>query len=116
MKKALLSGLMLLVFTLLTGFTSESNYSVVNKSGVNVTKISISPTGDSQSTTTISRSISKDQTVTLDIALNPEVCQYDIKFTDESGNEYSMSGVELCESRIIVLESNKEDSAPKMER
>lgn len=116
MKKALLSGLLLLLLTFLAGFSVEGNYSVVNKSGVNVTKISISPTGDAQSTTTLSKSISAGQSVSLDINLNPEVCQYDIKFSDENGNEYQMSGVELCESNVIVLESNKEVSAPKLER
>ena len=115
MKKTLSIGIIILFLAFFIGFTVSGNYSVINKSGVNVTGISISPSGDnSGNTTTISRSISKDQSISIDFTANEEQCEYDVRFTDDKGREYLMSGVELCGSSEIILVSNKADEVPQI--
>ena len=115
MKKTLYSGIFILFLALFIGFTVSGNFSITNKSGVNVTNVTISPTGDnSGNSTSFSMSISKDQSIGVDFTVNPEECQYDVRFTDDKGREYLMSGVELCESSEIVLVSNKADEVPQI--
>ena len=45
MKQTLYSGIVVLLLVFVLGFTNAGNYSVINKSGVQVTGISISPAG-----------------------------------------------------------------------
>ena len=115
MKKTLSYGAIALFLAFFIGFTISGNFSVINKSGVNVTKVIISPTGDNAgNSTTFSNSISKDQSISIDFAVNSEACQYDVRFTDDKGREYLMSGVELCGSSEIILVSNKADEVPQI--
>jgi hypothetical protein len=115
MKKTLYYGIFILFLALFIGFTVSGNISVINKSGVNITKVIISPTGDNAgNSTTFSRSISKEQSISIDFAVNPDVCQYDVRFTDDKGREYLMSDVELCGSSEIILVSNKADEVPQI--
>lgn len=114
MKKALFSGIAILFLALFVGFSVTGNYSIVNKSGVNVTGVTISPSGTTVNSISFSRSISKDQTISVDFTANAEACTYDVRFTDDQGNEHLMSGVELCGSSELVLVSNKAEEVPQI--
>lgn len=115
MKKALYSGIAILFLMLFIGFSVTGNYSIINKSGVNVTGITISQSGDNAgNSVTFSRSISKDQSISVDFTANTENCNYDVRFTDDQGREYVMSGIELCGSTELVLVSHKADEVPQI--
>ena len=116
MKKFLLSGIAILMLMVVIAFTNSGSYSVINKSGVNVTGITITPSGDNSGnlSTTFSRTISKDQSIGIDFTVNEQVCEYDIRFTDESGKQYLMNGVNLCNSSEIILVTNKADEVPQI--
>ena len=115
MKKALYSGIAILFLMLFIGFSVTGNYSIVNKSGVNVTGVTIIPTGNNtDNSVNFSTSISKDQSISVDFTVNSENCSYDIRFKDDQGREYVMSGIDLCGSTELVLVSNKADEVPQI--
>ena len=115
MKQTLISGVIVLFLMAFIGFTGAGNYSVINKSGVNITSFKITPTGDNTGTSvSFSRSVAKDQSISIDFTANEEVCEYDVRFTDEQGREYLMSGVNLCGSSEIILVTSKADEVPQI--
>src|SRR5688572_2904536 len=115
MKKALYSGIAILFLMLFIGFSVTGNYSIINKSGVNVTGVTIIPTGnDAGNSVNFSSSISKDQSISVDFTANTENCSYDVKFTDDQGREYVMNGIDLCSSTELVLVTNKADEVPQI--
>lgn len=115
MKQTLIGGVIVLFVMAFIGFTGAGSYSVINKSGVNVSSIKITPTGDNTgNSVSFSRSIAKDQSINIDFTANEEVCEYDVRFTDEHGKEYLMSGVNLCGSSEIVLVTSKADEVPQI--
>lgn len=116
MKQTLYSGIVVLLLFVTFGFTNTGNYSVVNKSGVNVTGISISPAGmNFQNAVSFSRSINIDQVASIDFESDSENCLYDIKFSDANGKSYVMSGVDLCGSNEIILERVISDEVPAIQ-
>ncbi|HLT24063.1 MAG TPA: hypothetical protein VK004_02965 [Ignavibacteria bacterium] len=116
MKQILYSGIVVLLLFVIVGFTNAGNYSVINKSGVNVTGISISPAGmNFQNAVTFSRSINTDQIISIDFESDSENCLYDIKYSDSNGKSYVMSGIDLCESNEIILERVITDEAPAIQ-
>lgn len=116
MKQTLYSGIVVVLLFVIVGFTNAGNYSVINKSGVNVTGISISPSGmNFQNAVTFSRSINTDQVTSIDFESDSDNCTYDIKFSDANGKSYVMSGVDLCGSNEIILERVISDEAPAIQ-
>lgn len=116
MKKLFFLGVMVLLVAGAFAFNQSGEYHIVNKSGLNVVSISYCKSGDNFSnSTTVSGSIAKDQNTTVDLSINTEVCSYDIKFTDDKGVEYVMSGVDLCTSKTIVLDTGdkRADEVPQ---
>lgn len=115
MKQTLFTGIIVLLLMFFIGFTGTGNYSVINKSGVNVTSITISPIGDNTgNSVSFSRSIGMDQSISIDFTTNTEVCEFDVRFTDDQGREYVMTGIDLCNSSKIILVSNKVDEVPQI--
>ncbi len=54
--------------------------------------------------------------------IDPAMCSYDIRYTDETGTEYIMEKVDLCKTATILLvlpevktEAPKDDTQPKDE-
>ena len=120
MRKIFLSIVIIVSFAFVIAFTGSGDYSIVNKSGVKVTNISIAKSGDSfVNASNYSQSISDNQTVSISFdrgSNNEQTCSYDVKFTDDRGQSYIMEGIDLCGSDIIVLQTGtvKADEVPQI--
>ena len=117
MKKAFFSiTLVLSVLLIAVTFAETKQLNVINKSGVNVTNITISLKGDNIGAQSFSERLQNGEKVTINFDANSEDCLFIVNFTDDKGNRYTMNSVELCNSNEIILSSNKADEVPQIFR
>ena len=96
------SGVLLLI--LVFGFSGESNYTIINKSGVKIRSISISPSGeDFQNPVLFLRAVDMNESTGIYLDTRSGNGAYDIKFTDEKEKEYTMPNVEFGDTEEIIL-------------
>lgn len=115
MKKAFFSITLVLSVLLITvTFAENKQLTVLNKSGVNVTSITVSQEGDFAGSQTFSNRVQNGEKFTINFNANTDNCVYNVNFTDDKGNVYTMSSVELCNSNEIILTSNKADEVQQI--
>ena len=112
MKNFFLSLALVCTFLIAVSFAGSKDITVINKSGVNVTSITISSIGDASGSQTFSSSIPDGHQSSIGFELLNEQCLFEVRFTGQDGKQYLMSDVELCGSTEIILVTNKADEVP----
>jgi hypothetical protein len=109
MRKPLIIAMLFLSSAILYNFTFQpdtKNYTIVNKSGVTITSVYISPAGANKWSDNICPSESKiknNQGFQYGIDVDKDNCNYDIKCTGEDGKDYILKNVNLCSGYVITL-------------
>jgi PAS domain-containing protein len=104
MKKFIVAGLLLLLVIPAYAFKTTGQYTLINKTAYNITGISLSPREEgSWSSLRISGTLQAGERTETNYEPSSETCSYDIKFTDDRGNEHVIKNVELCNTSTITL-------------
>jgi hypothetical protein len=115
MKKILLSIFVISSLAVIIAFNTNGNYTVVNKTDLDITTISISPSGDNFSgSESFSTTIPKGESFSIDYSTKSDICSYDVKFKDNNGQEFIVNDVELCSNNVIILATNKAETVPQV--
>jgi hypothetical protein len=94
---------------------AAGDYSIVNKSEVIVTSVSVSEYGSGSWNTIVSSArILKGEMISVYLESSSEKCNYELKFIDENGKEYRINDISLCGSNEIVLTTNSSVEAEKI--
>jgi NhaP-type Na+/H+ and K+/H+ antiporter len=121
----------LLIFILAALFLSGSllsqsskKFKVTNNTGFPVKSVQVALAGTFEwgfQVNTIDR-INNNTSFEFARSVDPKMCAYDIRYTDEAGVEYIMEKVDLCATATILLvvpevksETPKDDTQPKDE-
>jgi hypothetical protein len=83
----------------------SNTYTIVNKSGVVVKSVYVSPTGTNNwggNICTVDM-LKTNEGFQYGFDADKDHCSFDIKFTGDDGKDYLMSGVSLCTSSVIIL-------------
>jgi hypothetical protein len=107
LKKLLIIAVFLLFSTILYNSASAqlSTFFMENATGMTVTSVYVSITGaGSWSENILSDSkVKNGDSFQFDLNINPNNCNYDVKFINTKGREYVAKNVSFCSSSFLTL-------------
>jgi hypothetical protein len=108
MKNLIIAGLLLIFysfFSLSAQANTAKKFTLINKSGMTITAVYISPAGANKWSDNLDTygKVTNKSGFLFDQDVDNTSCNYDIKYTTEDGKDYTMTNVDLCKAAAITL-------------